>query len=200
MAGWSISDRRVPSAVERAELGARRDALFRSLAAAGQGEAYQLIAQLFLAFHGARVSAEEAGAQLALFAVQVAELPLWAIRAGCGELIRKDASWPPSAGQVRAACERACEADRDEYRRLNQIFSAQQVHEPDEAERARVTEAFEKLAKDIGLRDPYATEKLRRDAPSAPKETHDEALARLAREYAASPVGLTPEELKGRLA
>ena len=131
MAGWSISDRRLPSAVERAELGARRDALFRSLA---------------------------------------------------------------------AACERACEADRDEYRRLNQIFSAQQVHEPDEAERARVTEAFEKLAKDIGLRDPYATEKLRRDAPSAPKETHDEALARLAREYAASPVGLTPEELKGRLA
>ena len=132
-----------------------------------------MLAQLFLGFHGARQGQEETAAQLALFASQLADLPIWAIQVGCGDILRRNVAWPPSVGQVRAACVEACEKQRAELADIDAILNADVWHEPTDNERAKVNEGFQKLVQELKLNAPYDTSRPKEHRPP----TQQEALA-----------------------
>jgi hypothetical protein len=154
LGGRSISDKRLPTDDERATLKRRANELRLALRGVGEHGAIQTIAQLFLGFHGQRGSHDETAAQLALFASQVADFPLWAVQSGCGDLLRKNVAWPPTVGQVRAACSVACQSSRDEFAQINQILSADVYHEPGESEREAVQRKFADLLAELKLSEP----------------------------------------------
>lgn len=170
LGGHSISDRQTPNEGERKALERRRGELLNALVPVGDRAAVQIIAQLFLGFHGARGSHDETAAQLALFASQVADLPVWAVQSGCGDLLRRNIAWPPSVGQVRAACEAACQPHRQELAQIEAVLNADVYHEATPSERERVKAEFQKLADDLKLHAPFESAKPKASRPSTPAE------------------------------
>ena len=152
--GYSISDRQAPSDAERRIIERRRAELLAALGGAGERALVPMLAQLFLGFHGGRNGQDETAAQLALFANQLADLPIWAVQAGCGEILRRNVAWPPSIGQLRAACVAACEKQKAELADIAAILNADVWHDPNEIEREKVNEGFQKLIEDLKLNAP----------------------------------------------
>lgn len=98
-----------------------------------------------------KMDAGMAARTAAAFAEQLKYLPLWAIQAGCDEWAGKDEPFPPSAGQLKAACERAVQPVRDEAGAIRKILEAE-VYTPNvrsAAARDVISRGFQDLRTDL---------------------------------------------------
>lgn len=126
------------------------------------------IGEMFFSFPSVKMDASTAKKTTAAYVAKLQYLPFWAIERGCCECEKRDCPFPPSAGELLSACERAVKSAWDESSDLRKILEAQVYHEPSEGERARIKAGFDKLLADIRLNEPFKPRRKARDARNAP--------------------------------
>ena len=122
------------------------------LAPCAPKEAAQAVAQMFLGFPQVRPSPDEARSMVALYVGQVAEFPIWAVRAACGAMLSRSSPFPPSAGELRAAVAERARWAMSERRDLLKILDAKVVHDLAPEDREGMQRDFRALAAEIGNR------------------------------------------------
>lgn len=105
-------------------------------------EAALLISEMFMSFASVRMTEQQAEKTASAYLAQVQHLPLWAIETGCQSCIARDLAFPPSAGELRAACERVVQPSRDEEAEIRKVLDAEVYHSRPDAERERVNAGF----------------------------------------------------------
>jgi hypothetical protein len=96
-----------------------------------------------------RLNRDEAANTAMAYLAQVKHLPLWAIQAGCQSCIARNNPFPPSAGELRTACERAVQPVRDEEAEIRKVLDAEIYHSRPQAERERVKAGFQALLAEL---------------------------------------------------
>jgi hypothetical protein len=153
LAKSSISAQLAPTLADKQWLSARLGALRDSLKPEGASNAAAAaISRMFMSFASvSRMDASMAARTAVAFAEQVKYLPLWAIQAGCDEWAGKDEPFPPSAGQLKAACERAVQVVRDEAGQIRKVLEAE-VYTPNARTakaRAVISGGFKNLRQEL---------------------------------------------------
>lgn len=148
--GFSIADRRLPSAEQRAALSQRRDLLVASLLPGERPGMARAVAAMFTGFPSVRMDAEEAKTTTAMYVSCVAHLPLWAVEQGCRAAVERKSPFPPSSGEFKAFCEAAAKEARDERTDLEAILNADVYRVPPADERERIKRGFCELLRDLG--------------------------------------------------
>jgi hypothetical protein len=148
----SISSQLAPTPEDRQRLEARRRTLSNGLAPIGNvAEAGVLIGQMFAGYATVRLTEEQAASTVAAYLDQVRHLPLWAVQTGCRACVARNNPFPPSAGELRAACEKAVQPIRDEEAEIRKVLEAEVYHSRPEEERERVIAGFKALLPQIEL-------------------------------------------------
>lgn len=88
-----------------------------------------MISQMFLSYMTVRIDRDQAASTAAAYLAQIKHLPLWAIQIGCQSCIARNNPFPPSAGELRAACERAVQPLRDEEAAICKVLEADVYHQ-----------------------------------------------------------------------
>lgn len=96
-----------------------------------------------------RLNRDEAANTAVAYLAQVKHLPLWAIQAGCQSCIARNNPFPPSAGELRTACEKAVQPLRDEEAEIRKVLDAEVYHSAPKAERERVKAGFRELLAEL---------------------------------------------------
>jgi hypothetical protein len=132
MAVPAIAKEFAPTVQERQAIAARLNGLEHAMIAArpresdaDPGQIEPLLNAMFIGYPGLWMDKEEARKTTRLYQSQLVGLPLFAIFAGCQEMMRRDSARPPSVGQLYAACQRAAAPVRAEIRTLQLILSAE---------------------------------------------------------------------------
>lgn len=190
--GYRISDRRAPSPALRQELEQRRKILQNAMGCSDDLDLAEVIMALFDNYPTVRMDKAKTANVTAAYLEQVGHIPLWALLAGRDECVSRDTAFPPSAGELRAASERAMEDYQDEYFQLSHILDAEVYVEISDEERARVREGLAQLARDISTSNSMDEASKRRratDARDMPQEP--QPMERNVKGYIDTPVTLS---------
>lgn len=87
------------------------------------------ILKMFYAWPTVRLDDDKAIGVATAYASQVEHLPIWAVEAGIRECQGRKTAFPPSAGELKAACETKVTAFEDELIALQRILNAE-IYEP----------------------------------------------------------------------
>jgi tetrahydromethanopterin S-methyltransferase subunit F len=146
----SISDQLAPTHEDRQRLIARQQELSNGLTPVGNiAEAGVIIGQMFAGYLTVRLSEQQAAEAVSAYLAQVKHLPLWAIQTGCQSRIARNNPFPPSAGELRAACEKAVQPIRDEEAEIRKVLDAEIYHSAPKAERERIKAGFQALLTEL---------------------------------------------------
>lgn len=96
-----------------------------------------------------KIDRDQAANTASAYLAQIKHLPLWAIEAGCQSCIARNNPFPPSAGELRAACENAVQPLRDEEAEIRKVLEAEIYHSAPKAERERITKGFGDLIAEL---------------------------------------------------
>lgn len=163
----SLTRQNGPSDDERASLKGRALELEHSLGSAGGEAVRPHVAALMLSLRQAGESAEDRAILQDLYAIDLADLPLFAIEAACSDFRKGaagDGKWLPTQAQVREVAMRYVKPWADELRQVNAVLSAEIVPDDDVADeaRARVADRAKRLVKDLAeLADPFKAKQRR---------------------------------------
>jgi hypothetical protein len=150
-----ISSKLAPTAAQRGALEGRRNELVDGISgptASREAGAVMLkrVLDTFDAWPTVRMDAEKAAGVARTYATQLEHLPMWAVDSGIAECQRRNNPFPPSAGELRAACETKISAFQAEIADLNKILTAEVYTPNTDEDRKRVLTDMPKLMKDIG--------------------------------------------------
>lgn len=126
--GHSIKFSSAPSAAERAQLTARRNAVADALVPASPAEIARLVSVMLIGFPTQRATEAEAKQRLALYVSQIANRPQWAVKSACEKFLRgatpSNAAFAPSVAELASAVDAATASARAELSALNAILNA----------------------------------------------------------------------------
>lgn len=165
----SISDRNAPTLADARLLRDRRGVLADVLMPAAVEQVAIRVGEMFFSFPSVKMDAPTAKKTTAAYVAKLQHLPFWAIECGCCECEKRDCPFPPSAGELLSACERAVDPAWKEAADLRKILEAQIYHEPTEGERARIQAGFDKLLADLQWNKPFEGRRQRRPDARDPK-------------------------------
>jgi hypothetical protein len=187
----SISDQLAPTHADRQRLIARQQELSNGLIPLGNiAEAGVIIGQMFAGYLTVRLSEQQASEAVAAYLAQVKHLPLWAIQTGCQSCIARNNPFPPSAGELRAACERAVQPLRDEEAEIRKVLDAEVYHSAPAAERERIKKGFADLLaelKQTNSMTPAAKPSFSRPKQGTPTQLSREVLEKQWARYGGGP-------------
>lgn len=189
-----IAADRAPNADQRSWLERRAAELEAALRPCDQRELGAELSALFAVSAMAKGDDRDASVLASIYKIDLAEYPYFAVREAC-LWWRRNEKWAPKIPELRAKAEAARKPFAAELQRIRRVLVAR-IAAPasdDVGDRAAFIARMRPVMEKISGRDQLMN-------AVRPRETHDEALARLAREYVANPVALTPEALNGRLA
>jgi hypothetical protein len=152
---YSISSQQMPEEDEGRALRARLTDLETALAPGNRDAMTSSIAAMFIAFPSARQDAETARTTLAMYVSRVVNFPNWAVDGACKAAVSRASPFPPSAGEFLALCEARLVDARLEKSKIEAIVNADVFHDPDEGEKAKVSERFRELMEDLKLNAPF---------------------------------------------
>lgn len=110
----------------------RRGKLAEALSATEDiGGIATLVGQMFRNYPTINMTAERTREVLVAYVEQLKHLPMWAIEIGCQSCIARNTPFPPSAGELRAACEMATKDFETEMKGLQEVLSAEVFDEPE---------------------------------------------------------------------
>jgi hypothetical protein len=178
----SISSLNCPTRDERIELADRRAAIGVSLRPGVAIDIGEEVSAMFPGFPSVRMDASAARKTIAKYVAVLQHLPLWAVKAGCDAAVKRDESFPPSSGELKALCDAATLPARIEAAELESVLKAEVYHERSSPERARVIAGLKDLVGELRSNtfDPYLKTSTPRSKPYA-MTTREEAQANLDR-------------------
>lgn len=146
----SISDQQAPTLEDRKRLKARQQELSIGLTSNGNGaDAAFAIGQMFQSYLTVRLNEQQSADAITAYVAQIRHLPLWAIQTGCQSCIARNNPFPPSAGELRTACEKAVQPLRDEEAEIRKVLDAEIYHSAPKAERERIKAGFQALLTEL---------------------------------------------------
>lgn len=150
-------------------------------------EVATVVGNMFLTFPSVRMDLAQTKAVTVAYVAQLKHLPLWAIETGCKSCISRDLAFPPSAGELRAACERAVQPVRDEEAALRKVLDAEVYHSAPASERQRVIKGFAELTAEIreanGMAGGKVAPAFTRPVYGTPTSLSEEAAAKFHAKY-----------------
>jgi hypothetical protein len=190
-AKYSISDQLAPTHEDRQRLLARQQELSNCLTPLGNiAEAGVIIGQMFAGYLTIRLSEQQASEAVAAYLAQVKHLPLWAIQTGCQSCIARNNPFPPSAGELRTACEKAVQSIWAEEAEIRKVLDAEIYHSAPKAQRERIKAGFQSLLaelKQTNAMQPKPKPRFTRPSFGTSTTLSEEAAAKFAAKYAGKP-------------
>jgi hypothetical protein len=139
----------MPTETDRASIASEIAGIERALAPGDRQQIIALIAGMMLAFPVAGADEETIGSRLDIYAANVADLPAWAVDAGCQSLMRGTAggkaAYLPSAPELRIKAVEATAPHRAMIAKLNRVLAAEPMQRV-----TRTPEARERMAQKAG--------------------------------------------------
>lgn len=132
----------------------RRRELSSGLQAGDPRELAEMLSVMMLGFGGASRTEADAKKTTALYVSQLVPFPAWAVKAACQEAMGNGSDFAPSVSKLVALARHAVSRWQIEAARITQILEAAVYREPDQAERQRVAEGFDRIMSDLGLNNP----------------------------------------------
>jgi hypothetical protein len=190
-AKYSISDQLAPTHEDRQRLLARQRELSIGMTPCGElSAAAELISQMFTGYMTVRLNRDEAANTAAAYLAQVKHLPLWAIQTGCQSCIARNNPFPPSAGELRAACEKAVQSIWAEEAEIRKVLDAEIYHSAPKAQRERIKAGFQSLLAELrqtNAMQPKPKPRFTRPSFGTSTTLSGEAAAKFAAKYAGKP-------------
>lgn len=182
---WALDERYALTRDERGWLAERRAVLADALAPAPADTIRTAVARFFLRWPN--IGRDDAESRRRTYEREISKFPLWAIIEGMQAM---GGEFAPASPVLAAACAAALVGPHTEMTRIDRLLNAPTFREPDEAERKRVAERFQRVVDDLKLRQP--PDDL---SPSQPREKHRLTQAdyeRVVEDMAANPETLPP--------
>lgn len=195
---YAISDRAAPPPAVRQEFEARRRALIQIMQPSDKLDMAEVILGLFDAYPSVKMDKAKSQSVAKKYIDVIGAIPLWAVLQGRDEMLRRDLAFPPSAGELRAAAERAADSFRQELAELTHIVEAKVYTEVSAEARERMKVGINALLADL-RRANGMVENAPRKAPDArdtQKPLSDEDL----RERFSGEIVISTQTLRDQLA
>ena len=143
---------------------------------------------MFDAWPCVRMDASKSKAVAVTYTDQLRDLPIWAIRAGVFDCQRRAESFPPSAGELRSACEARTLIFREEAAKLSKVLNAE-IYDPNRGRADDVKDRVKASARALGV--PFRP---RHQGPHRAEDERQAAERRLATlDYASRPIEVSSD-------
>jgi tetrahydromethanopterin S-methyltransferase subunit F len=186
-----ISDQLAPTHEDRQRLIARQQELSSGLIPNGNAaDAAFAIGQLFQSYLTVRLTEQQSADAITAYLAQVKHLPLWAIQTGCQSCIARNNPFPPSAGELRTACEKAVQSIWAEEAEIRKVLDTEIYHSAPKAQRERIKAGFQTLLaelKQTNSMQPKPKPRFTRPSFGTSTTLSEEAAAKFAAKYAGKP-------------
>lgn len=162
----SISSQSAPTAGERRALQDRRAELAAALGGTDESTVTRYVSLLLNAYPSKATTDTEKRGILKLYFSALAAYPEWALAETCRRFntgAAGNGDFAPTPAQMAKEAADVVKGAQAERVMISQVLDAEVYHLPDEAERARVAEGFERLVADCAAHSTVA--KPRTDAP-----------------------------------
>jgi hypothetical protein len=186
-----IASERAPNETQRAWMERRALELEAALRPCPERELSAELSALFAVVAMAGGDDRDAAVLAAIYKLDMAEFPFFAVRSAC-VWWRRNEKWAPKIFELRAKADSFRRPFAEELAKIRRVLTAR-IGPPPETDADARKAVVERLRPMIDRIDA-------KPAQQAPErtETHDEAVARLAVEYAARPASLSREALHPR--
>ncbi len=143
---------------------------------------------MFDAWPGVRMDASKSKGVAVTYTDQLRDLPIWAIRAGVFDCQRRADPFPPSAGELRLACEAKTLIFRDEAAKIAKVLTAE-IYDPNRGRANDVKDRVKASARALGT--PFRP---RHRGPHHAEDERQAAERRLSSlDYASRPVEVSSD-------
>lgn len=182
----------LPSIV-RGKMEHRQALVLAATRSATRSETEEAVAALMMAYPSMRgLSHIEAQVLIRKYADDLADVPIWAIKAAARDISRGAVSdmspdFPPSAPRVRQLADEQLEWCKRELQSLKTILTAQVEPPADPAMKARISLGFRKLQQELGSREVV-------QAPATPPVPQAPSADQLREHYARHDLGFKPKQ------